>query len=187
MTLALEKNTINTELIVIKRIESEAFEENQRLKATNNQLIQQSRQLQASFETTVNELEKRLAAEFRVREAAIRKDAIERARVVNKGFDGETFSPLLQDRWTSKDFRHIGDPIDFLILAGADAIRAELQDTIDEVILLEVKTGSADMNKVQRRVRDAVVEGRVQFGIFNPDEDSLRLWSKENPKGKTVI
>ncbi len=125
-----------------------------------------------------------LEARFALEAQGIRREAVQKAKVINKGFDGETFSPLLQKNWTSKDFRHIGDPIDFLVLAGAEAIRSDFQEEIDNVVLLEIKTGSSDLNKVQRRIRDAVVSNKVQFAVYNPDTKTTRIWSSENPKGK---
>lgn len=128
-----------------------------------------------------------MRAEFINKGAAIRKDAIEKSRVVNKGFDGETFSPFLQDTWSPRDYRHLGDPVDFVIFDGAEMVRADLQEEITSVTILEIKTGNADMNKVQRRIRDAIVAGRTQFAIYNPDNKEIRIWSPQNPKGKINV
>lgn len=141
-------------------------------------------ELMAKHEAQRNELETKLRAEFADTEAKIRKDAVERAKYVSKGFDGETFSPLLQKSWLSTDFRHIGDPIDYLVISGASLVRAGLEEDIESITLLEIKTGGADMNKVQRRIRDAVVKGKVQFGLYNPDTQVTRIWSPTNPTGK---
>ncbi len=127
---------------------------------------------------------RQLEAEFALKAKSIREDAVQKSKVVNKGFDGETFSPLLQNRWMSRDFRHMGDPIDFLVLAGADNVRSGLEDEIMSIVLLEVKTGSSDLNKVQRKIRDAVIAGKVEFCLYNPDTKIIRSWSINNPKGK---
>jgi predicted Holliday junction resolvase-like endonuclease len=143
-----------------------------------------ARNIQENQKEALRIQEAHLRAEFELQAKSIRADAVQRAKVVNKGFDAETFSPLLQNKWNSKDFRHIGDPIDFLILSGAEDVRSDLQEEIDSVIILEVKTGNSDLNKVQRRIRDAIVAQRVQFALYNVDTKTIRIWSHDNPKGK---
>jgi len=130
--------------------------------------------------------EAHLRAEFELQARSIRADAVQRAKVVNKGFDGETFSPFLIQGWSAKDFRHIGDPIDYMVFIGAEDVRSGLQDELDGVVILEVKTGGSDLNKVQRRIRDAVVNGDVEFALYNADDKTIRLWSQRDPKGKDV-
>lgn len=127
-----------------------------------------------------------LEAAFELQAKAIRADAVQRAKVVNKGFDGETFSPFLIQEWSAKDFRHIGDPIDYMVFIGAEDVRSNLQSELDGIVLLEVKTGDSDLNKVQRRIRDAVVNGDVEFALYNADDKTIRIWSQRDPKGKDV-
>lgn len=145
------------------------------------------RELSKQMEHRLLEQEGRLRAEFITKGAAIRKDAIEKSRVVNKGFDGETFAPFLQDQWLCKDFRHISDPVDYLVLDGAEMVRSGLQEEINSITILEIKTGNADMNTVQRRIRDAVVAGRTQFAVYNVETKEMRIWSPSNPRGKTNV
>lgn len=154
------------------------------LNISNYQLTLQS--LEQSGREQLEAKIKQLEAEFKIKEQSIRNDAVQRAKVVNKGFDGETFSPFLMTDLSPKDFRHCGDPIDYVIYSGAENVRSGLVDEIDTILVLEIKTGGADLNKVQRRIRDAIVEGRVEFGLYNADEKVLRTWSATNPKGKYV-
>jgi predicted Holliday junction resolvase-like endonuclease len=120
-------------------------------------------------------------------EKAIRADAIARSKTVNHGFTSENFAPLLMD-FSHKDFRHMGDPIDYLVPVGASEVRAGTKDKIDKVILLDIKTGKAQLNKVQRRIRDAIVEGRIYFATYNTDTSNLRLWPEEKTDGtKSVL
>lgn len=154
------------------------------LKSTINSYEASFDKLQEAHASSLQDVEERMAATFRVRETSIRKDAIEKAKSITKGFDGETFSPFLIGKWNPRDYKHMGDPIDYLILDGAENVRSGLQEEIDSITLLEIKTGSSDMNTVQRRIRDAVVANRVQFAIYNPDTKITRIWSPSNPKGK---
>ena len=102
-------------------------------------------------------------------EASIRSDAVSRSRSVIRGQATEHLAPLTMPSVNIKDFRFIGNPIDYLVFCGASDITDKQNDQIEKVILLEIKSGKSKLNKVQRRIRDAVKEGRVEFAIYNPD------------------
>jgi len=111
----------------------------------------------------------------KVKEA--RKDAVKRATAVAHGFESENFAPLIQDQWNHKDFRHMGDPIDFVVFAGMEEVRNNKAGTpLEEVVLLDIKTGSSGLSTLQRRIRDAVVAKRVSFAVYNTDSNELRTW-----------
>ena len=116
-----------------------------------------------------------LTAEFELRAQEIRRDAVQRAKVVNKGFDGETFSPFAMSGFNPKDFQFVGGTIDFLVYNGRSDY-AKGDQPID-LYLLEIKTGNADLSDRQRQLRNAVKAGNVYFAIFNPDKQELRRWS----------
>ena len=64
----------------------------------------------------------------------------------------EQFMPFLPDYpWDPQRFRFIGSPID------------GVQFEEDRVILVEFKTGTSRLTEAQRRIRDQVVGGRVEF------------------------
>lgn len=129
-----------------------------------------------------NTLEKKaeveIAQALKRGEAYGRADARKRSTFVAHGFASENFAPLLDDHdWNLKDFRHMGDPIDYLVIPGMNTVHAKgAKADIDEVILLDIKTGKSNLNTVQRRIRDAVVDGRVRFCIYNTDTKELRKW-----------
>jgi predicted Holliday junction resolvase-like endonuclease len=101
--------------------------------------------------------------------AAAREDAITNSRAVNKGFVYEEMAPHWQKGFDPKDFHHMGAPIDYLIIDGANDFLEGRADNIRGVVLFEVKTGNARMSKIQRLVRDAVKEGRVRFIVSHID------------------
>lgn len=111
-------------------------------------------------------------------EKTIRQQTLERARAVSHGFSGENFAPLLSDL-PHKDFRHLGDPIDYLVIAGADAVRKKESDEVEMVYLLEIKTGKSNLNRLQRRIRDAVVAGRCCFAVYNTDTREFQSWARQ--------
>jgi hypothetical protein len=91
-------------------------------------------------------------------ERAIRRDAIERSGAAIRGRVSETFAPYLPGwEFEPGDCRFLGTPVDFVVFDGLHAGRC------DRVVLVEVKSGSAMPSALQRRVRDAVAEGRVEW------------------------
>lgn len=106
-----------------------------------------------------------------------RADSLAKSRATMRGQATEHLVPHLSSKWSAKDYRFVGNPIDFIVCAGASAVNDKLSDTVDEVILLEVKTGKAQLTKVQRRIRDAVKAGRVKFVQYNADTKESKEWS----------
>lgn len=97
---------------------------------------------------------------------SIVRDRIKRSRAVLGGQFSEQIAPFLPDfPYNPNECRFIGKPIDFLVFKGADEGR------IDEVVLVEVKSGKAkNLSKIERLLRDAVKEGRVSWQQYNvPD------------------
>lgn len=132
----------------------------------------------AKWQDHCYELEEKLAGygEKKAKEIKLaREDAVKKSKAVNRGQAFEQFAPFLMDH-NPKDFRHLGDPIDFLLLVGYDDLRAKRSKTLKEIILLDIKSGKSDLSTEQRRIRDAVVDGRVRFGLYNTDKQQLRLW-----------
>jgi predicted Holliday junction resolvase-like endonuclease len=91
-------------------------------------------------------------------ERAIRRDAIERSGAAIRGRVSETFAPYLPGwEFEPADCRFLGTPVDFVVFDGLHAGRC------DRVVLVEVKSGVATPTPLQRRVRDAVIERRVEW------------------------
>tara|TARA_B100000427_G_C15246133_1_gene480026 strand:- start:141 stop:614 length:474 start_codon:yes stop_codon:yes gene_type:complete len=100
----------------------------------------------------------------------IKKEVLARSRNTIRGIATEHLAPLLQDKYNAKDFRHLGDPVDYVVFDGLSDILDRKANVIVKVIFLDVKTGNARLNKVQRRIRDAIKEGRISFEVYNPDK-----------------
>ena len=95
---------------------------------------------------------------------AEREDAIKKSRAVNRGLVAEQLAPhMVGFAYNPKDCHWVGQPIDYLVFDGLDA--GELR----RIVLLEVKTGGAQMNTRERQVRSAVQDGRVEYTIFRLD------------------
>lgn len=102
----------------------------------------------------------------------IRSDATNRSRHVLKGKMAEQMAPLLQGfRYNPADARFMGDPIDYLIVDGYSSVKDGVGRADDiEIILLDIKTGTAQLSKSQKAIRDAVKAGRVRFETLRVSE-----------------
>jgi predicted Holliday junction resolvase-like endonuclease len=91
-------------------------------------------------------------------EASIRQDAIDRSRSVIIGKVTEHLTPWLPSfPYNPKDARFIGSPIDMIIFDGAD------EDELRRIVFLEIKTNSSGLSARQRRIRDVVRSGRIEW------------------------
>lgn len=88
-----------------------------------------------------------------------RSDAINRSRAVLNGQMVEQIAPFLPNfPCNPGDARFIGKPVDYIAFPGlAD------KDSVDEVLLIEVKTGTSKLNEREKGVKNAVKQGRVRY------------------------
>lgn len=91
--------------------------------------------------------------------ANLRSDAIKRSRAVIGGQVVEQVAPFLPNFPCSpSDARFIGKPVDFVAFPGLSE-----NDTVKEVLLIEVKTGKSALNNREKEIKKAVNEGRVRY------------------------
>src|SRR2546425_11913822 len=108
---------------------------------------------------------KSLELEYRAREKFAREDSIKKSRSTLTGKFLEQLGPYLPDfPYDPTEVRFIGSPVDCLVFCGAS------RDECDEVVFLEIKSGKGGLSTVQRRIRDAVQEGRVQWKEYRAGE-----------------
>jgi predicted Holliday junction resolvase-like endonuclease len=94
-------------------------------------------------------------------EVDIRADAIRRSSAVVSGKVSEHLAPYMAGfPYNPKDARFLGTPIDFLVFDGMS------DDDVREVVFLEVKARGSNLTTRERRVRDAVLAGRVSWREF---------------------
>ena len=88
-----------------------------------------------------------------------------------KGKIAEHMVPLLQDifKYEPADARFIGAPIDYLIFDGYSRTKDSNWDGQIEIILADVKTGDAKLNKTERKIKEAVESGRVRWETIRVD------------------
>lgn len=89
---------------------------------------------------------------------AARKEAVGLSRATLFGQVAEQLVPLLPEfQYDLEDARFLGAPIDYIVFDGYSS------DDDVEIVFVEVKTGNAKLSRGERRIRDAVREGRVRF------------------------
>ena len=100
----------------------------------------------------------------------IKKDSIERSRASLGGQFSEQLAPYLPNfKYKPTECKFLGKPVDLLVFDGLD------EKEIREVIFVEVKSGSSELNTVQRKIRDAVKEGRVRWDEYRiPKELTIK-------------
>ena len=91
-------------------------------------------------------------------EQQVRLDAIQKSQAVTLGKITEHFIPYLPDFvYNPKDARFIGSPIDFIIFDGLT------DGEVKKVVFMEIKTGAASLSSRERRIRDAIMRGKVSW------------------------
>ena len=132
----------------------------------------QKGQLESSFREMYEvKLGEWKATELAKAVAEERAYAVDTSRAVLKGKIAEQIAPLLPDflaKYNPADARFIGSPIDYLIFRNMSNGR-DSDDPI-EIVLLDVKTGSAGLSRFQRKIEEAVANKRVNFDVLRADE-----------------
>lgn len=96
--------------------------------------------------------------------AAARRDTAARSRGTRGGKAAEQLAPLLPgfaDRFDPQDARFLGAPVDYVVFDGL------AEGELREVVLVEVKTGRGRLNANERAVRDAVLQGRINYEVLH--------------------
>ena len=99
-------------------------------------------------------------------EDAIRADAVRRSSAVVSGKVTEHLAPYMAAfPYDPKDARFLGTPVDLIVFDGMS------EDSLREIVFLEIKSGSATLSTRERRIRDAVLARRVVWREFRVGGD----------------
>lgn len=89
----------------------------------------------------------------------LRSDAIKRSKAVIGGQVVEQIAPYLPNfPCNPADAKFLGKPVDFVAFSGLSE-----NDTVDEILFIEVKTGQSELSKREKEIKKAVKEGRVRY------------------------
>ena len=103
-------------------------------------------------------------------EKKIRKDSVERSRSIIRGQATEHLAPFIINNSNPKDYRFLGSPIDYIIFHGLSDVLDGEKQSIEKITFLDIKTGKSRLNKSQRKIRDAINNGKVEFVMRKIDE-----------------
>ena len=92
----------------------------------------------------------------------IRKEAIEKSRLVLEGRFKEQLTPFLPEfGFNPTDARFIGSPVDFVVFDGA------AENDIKKIVFLEVKSGKSKLTKKENQIKENIENGKVEFKELN--------------------
>lgn len=130
-------------------------------------------QLHASYQYEISEIRR----EHDQALALARKRSVNTSRAVLKGKMAEQFAPHLPEfDYLPSDAKFLGDPVDYVVFSGYSDYREGLCDAEDiEVVLIDIKSGTARLTKGQQAIAQAIDDGRVRFETIHiampTDED----------------
>ena len=102
--------------------------------------------------------------------ANARKDALKRSRSVLRGQASEHLAPYVIKDTNPKDYRFMGNPVDYICFDGLSNVLDGVSNDIKLVRFIDIKTGKSKLNKSQRKIRDAINNKNVSFETINLDE-----------------
>ena len=102
-----------------------------------------------------------------------REDSVKRQRSIIKGDISEIIAPWSMTIVNSvKELNFIGNPIDFIGFKGLDG-EGEIN-----IKFIEVKSGKSKLNKNQRRIRNAIREGRIEWAEIRVSNSEIQVDEK---------
>lgn len=114
-----------------------------------------------------------------------RKDALKRSRAVIRGQASEHLAPYVIKNTNPKDYRFMGNPVDYICFDGLSDVLDGKANEINKILFVDIKTGKSNLNKSQRRIRDAIEDSRVQFSVINLDKEIEKQDDKVKEKPST--
>ena len=113
------------------------------------------------------------------------KNAVEVSRRVIKGKVSEEIFPLMSGcPYVASDMKFMGMPIDYLIFDGLSDVK-DAKGEINKIYFADIKTGNASLSLAQRKIRDAVAEGRVGWVTIQMTDDGTISIKEFVPKKST--
>ena len=94
-------------------------------------------------------------------EKVMRAVSVKRSKFVTLGKIAEHFAPYLPGwNYNPQDARFLGSPIDFIVFDGMS------EGVINEIVLIEIKTGNAKLSSREQDLQDVVCLKKVKYEII---------------------
>ena len=95
----------------------------------------------------------------------VRQDALKRSNAVKGGQIAEQLAPYLPNfPCNPADAHFLGQPIDYIAFPGLCE-----KNTVDEILLIEVKTNTSQLSGREKEIREAVKSGRIRYIEYRVD------------------
>ena len=95
----------------------------------------------------------------------VRQDALKRSNAVKGGQIAEQLAPYLPNfPCNPADAHFLGQPIDYIAFPGLCE-----KNTVDEILLIEVKTNTSQLSSREKEIREAVKSGRIRYVEYRID------------------
>lgn len=89
----------------------------------------------------------------------VRQDAVKRSNAVKGGQLAEQLAPFLPNfPCNPADAHFLGQPVDYIAFPGLCE-----KNTVDEILLIEVKTNTSQLSGREKEIREAVKSGRIRY------------------------
>jgi len=97
------------------------------------------------------------------KQADAHKRSMSTQRAIVKGQLAEQLYPLMPDcAFLPSDMRFFGHPIDYVVFDGLTSAK-DTDGEIKEIVFVDVKTGDSRLSAHQRKIKQAVEDGRVRW------------------------
>ena len=174
-------NSKNLLELKIKSLKDLLEQKEQVLIKTKNEIINQKE----NFELDRVLLKKDFELKLKESNDSARKDAIKKSRAVIRGQATEHLAPYILKETNPKDYRFLGNPIDYVCFEGLSNLLDGTVDEIKCIHFIDIKTGKSNLNKSQRRIRDAIKDSRVKFSLINLDKEIQDQYDKTQEQPQT--
>ncbi len=89
----------------------------------------------------------------------VRQDALKRSTAVKGGQLAEQLAPFLPNfPCNPADAHFLGQPIDYIAFPGLCE-----KGTADEILLIEVKTGTSQLSQREKSIKEAIESGKIRY------------------------
>jgi predicted Holliday junction resolvase-like endonuclease len=172
------ENWRQTELSTLKnqyesQVQTLSTQYQSQLSAAIKQYENQLEEAKKQTELALDEKYKGLFSQWCIdKEVEIRQDAVARSQAVVLGRVTEHIAPYLPEfELNPRDARFIGSPIDLIVFNGLT------EGDLKNIVFVEVKSGESQISTRERKIRDIVKEGLVEWR-------ELRIQTSQNHKAE---
>ena len=172
-----EINRLNKEIESLSNLKFVLETKTTTLQNSNNsnlkiidQLKKEISQTKSNFELDKDLIKKDYQLKLKESVSEARKDALKKSRSVLRGQASEHLAPYVIPNTNPKDYRFMGNPIDYVCFEGLSDLLDGKTNEILSIKFVDIKTGKSSLNKSQRRIRDAINVNKVSFELINLDE-----------------